>query len=161
MGFFAGITIECDGVILDLNNNEIRMSKAFYYQQRHFANIALKSVVFNLNMGPGIFGTDPQFASNVVIKNGKIGLSSHFGIHGQGNINILIENIHVHSFETHGIEMSAFTDITIRDVDIGPASDIAYLKGIYFVFFHVHSLCKCLCFYSECKRLQKYLCKRR
>ena len=61
MGFFAGITIECAGVILDLNGHEVRMSKEFYYQQRHFANIALKSVVFFDNQGPGIFGTDPHW----------------------------------------------------------------------------------------------------
>ena len=38
MGFFAGITIECDGVILDLNDHEIRMSKAFMNRSRIMKN---------------------------------------------------------------------------------------------------------------------------
>ena len=131
MGFFAGITIEADDVILDLNGFEIAMSKPFYYQQRFFAIIALKSVVFNLNQGPGIFGTDPKYATNTIIKNGKIGLSSHHGIHGQGNENILIENVHVYNFETHGIQFSAFNNIKLKNVEIGPSSNIAYLTGEY------------------------------
>eukprot|EP01084_Bolivina_argentea_P036369 67300_1 len=131
MGFFAGITIETKNVILDLNDNEIRMSRPFYYQQRFFSCIALKSVVFNLNQGPGIFGTDPKYAQDVIVKNGKIGLSSHHGIHGQGNKGITISNVHVHSFETHGIQLSDFSDIKLENVEIGPSSDIAYLTGEY------------------------------
>merc|ERR1719495_223722 len=119
MGFFAGITVEADDVVLDLNGHEIAQSRAFYYQQRFFSCIALKSVVFPLNQGPGIFGTSPVFANNVTIKNGKIGLSSHFGIHGHENERVTIENVHVHSFETHGIEMIYFSDLTIRNVEIG------------------------------------------
>eukprot|EP01084_Bolivina_argentea_P063750 116331_1 len=131
MGFFAGITVEADDVIIDLNGFEIRQSLPFYYQQRFFSCIALKSVAFNLNEGPGIFGTDPRFSSNVLIKNGQIGLSSHHGIHGQNNRGVTIENVHVHSFETHGIEMTYFNDLTLKQVEIGPSSDVAYLKGEY------------------------------
>ena len=46
MGFFAGITIEVDDVVLDLNGHEIAMAPAFY-QQRFFLCIALKSVERN------------------------------------------------------------------------------------------------------------------
>ena len=101
MGFFAGITIEANNVVLDLNGFELRMSRPFYYQQRFFSCIALKSVVFALNQGPGIYGTSPIYPSNVVIRDGSIGLSSHHGIHGQNNNKITIENVHIHSFETH------------------------------------------------------------
>ena len=34
MGFFAGITIECNDVTLDLNGHTLKMSEYFYYQQR-------------------------------------------------------------------------------------------------------------------------------
>ncbi len=79
MGFFAGITIEVDDVVLDLSGHEIAMAPAFYYPQRFFF-IALKSVVYALGQGPGMFCAHPKYASNVVIRDGSIGLSSHHGI---------------------------------------------------------------------------------
>jgi len=130
-GFFAGITVEADDVVIDLNGHEIKQSLAFYHQQRFFANIALKSVVFPLTQGPGFFGTEPVYASNVVIKNGDIGLSSHFGIHGHYNDDVVIENVHVYDFETHGIEMSYFNNLKMKNVEIGPSSNVAFMKGEY------------------------------
>jgi len=131
LGFIAGITIEVDDVVIDLNEHGISMSRALYYQQRFFSIISLKSVAFPLNQGPGFFGMEPKYANNVVIKNGAIGLSSHHGIHGHFNSNVTIEKVHVHSFETHGIQMSHFQDLTIKNVEIGPSSTVAYLKGEY------------------------------
>merc|ERR1719361_3414005 len=131
LGFIAGITVETDDVIIELNGFTLAMSEALYYQQRFFSIIALKSVAFPLNQGPGVFGTDPQFASNVVIENGVVGLSSHHGIHGHYNKDVTIENVHVRDFETHGIEMSYFHDLTMKNVEIGPSSTVAYLKGEY------------------------------
>ena len=123
--------MEADDVVIDLNDHEIAMSPALYYQQRFFSCIALKSVAFALNQGPGMFGHDPVFANNVLIKDGVIGLSSHHGIHGHYNRMVIIENVHVRHFETHGIEMSYFHDLTMKNVEIGPSSTIAYLKGEY------------------------------
>ena len=122
--------MEVDDVVIDLNGFEIAMSKALYYQQRFFSCIALKSVAFPLNQGPGFFGMEPVFANNVVIQNGVIGLSSHHGIHGHFNEDVLIENVHIHSFETHGVEMSYFQNLKMKNVEIGPSSSIAYLKGV-------------------------------
>merc|ERR1719361_2759784 len=131
LGFIAGITVETDDVIIDLNGYTLTMSQALYYQQRFFSIISLKSVAFPLNQGPGVFGADPKFASNVVIKDGTIGLSSHHGIHGHYNKDVTIENVHVRDFETHGIQMSYFHDLTMKNVEIGPSSTIAHLKGEY------------------------------
>merc|ERR1719361_302446 len=131
LGFIAGITVETDDVVIDLNDHEIKMSKALYYQQRFFSIISLKSVAFPLNQGPGLFGSDPKFASNVVIKNGVIGLSSHHGIHGHYNKDVVIENVHIRNFETHGVQMSYFENLKMSNVEIGPSSNMAYLKGEY------------------------------
>merc|ERR1719361_1728224 len=131
LGFIAGITVETDDVIIDLNGYTLTMSQALYYQQRFFSIISLKSVAFPLNQGPGVFGADPKFASNVVIKDGTIGLSSHHGIHGHYNKDVTIENVHVRDFETHGVQMSYFEDLKMKNVEIGPSSTIAYLKGEY------------------------------
>jgi len=81
----------------------------------------LKSVVFNLNQGPGIFGTDPKYAKNVIIKNGVIGLSSHMAIFGIDTNNLHLLNIHVRDFETHGIVLDQFERFTMKNVEIGPS----------------------------------------
>ena len=130
LGFFAGITVEVDDVVIDLNEHEIKQSMALYYQQRFFSCIALKSVVFPLNQGPGLFGTNPVYPSNIVIKNGNIGLSSHHGIHGHYNEDVVIENVHVYDFETHGIQMSYFKNLKMKNVEIGPSSTVAFMKGV-------------------------------
>merc|ERR1719361_200852 len=87
--------------------------------------------MFPLDQGPGFFGMEPVFANNVVIKNGVIGLSSHFGIHGHNNKDVVIENVHVRDFETHGVQMSYFENLKMSNVEIGPSSSVAYLKGEY------------------------------
>eukprot|EP01083_Nonionella_stella_P001022 2945_1 len=131
LGFFAGITVECSDVVLDLNGFELRMSRMFYYQQPWFSAIELASQTFLPQQGPGFFGADPQFASNVVIKNGVIGLASHAGIHGNYNTGVVIDGIHVKQFLTHGMQFNGFNDFEIKNVEIGPSTDIAYLNGNY------------------------------
>ena len=84
LGFFAGITIETDDVVLDLNGKSLEMSDIFY-QQRWFTIISLTSQFFLPGNGPGFFGYNARSVSNVVIKDGTLGLSSHFGIHGNYN----------------------------------------------------------------------------
>ena len=44
-GFFAGTTIEVDEVVLNLNGHEMARAPTFYYQQRFFVCVPLKSVV--------------------------------------------------------------------------------------------------------------------
>ena len=102
LGFFAAITVECKDVVIDLNCKTIRQSQEFALQQRFFSVIELASAPFISHQGPGYFG-DIVTANGCVIKNGKIGLSSHHGIHGNGARNVLIEDIQVFNFEVGGI----------------------------------------------------------
>ena len=98
MGFFAGVTIECDNVVLDLNGKKLSQSVEFYYQQRWFSIIELASQPFMPAQGPGMFGADPKIASNVEIKNGYLGLTSHHGIHGNQNTNIHVHDIDISEY---------------------------------------------------------------
>jgi len=131
LGFFAGITIEADDVVLDLQGHEIKMAPSFYYQQPYFSIIELESQPFLPQQGPGFFGSDPVFPSNVVIRNGVLGLSSHHAIHGNWNDDITIESLRVRDFQTHGIQLNGFNRLEVRDCDIGPSTKIAYLNGNY------------------------------
>ena len=60
-------------------------------------------------------------ANKVTIKNGKIGLSSHSGIYGQYIDKINLINLHIHSFETHGIMFNMYSNLVINNVEIGPS----------------------------------------
>jgi len=131
LGFFAGIAIEVGDVMLDLNGHELRMSVGFYYQQPYFSIIELANQAFLPQQGPGLFGTDPVFATDVTIRNGVIGLSAHHGIHGNNNERVVIEDIIVRDFQTHGIQLNGFDDVVLRNTEIGPSVERAYLNGNY------------------------------
>eukprot|EP01084_Bolivina_argentea_P021273 39520_1 len=131
LGFWAGITIETNNVVLDLKGHSLSMSDAFYYKQRWFTTIALESQYFLPGQGPGFFGATPKFAKHVIIRNGVLGLSSHHNIHGHYNHDILIENIHCRDFETHGIQLNGFDGITLKNIEIGPSSTKVFLRGSF------------------------------
>jgi len=131
MGFFAGITIECNNVIIDLNGHTLQQSQAFFYQQGFFSDIEVQSQPFIPGQGVGFFGSDPMFPENVVIKNGFLGRSSHHCIHGNYNKNLLIEDIVCSEFSTHGIQLNGFDSITIRNVEVGPSNNEQYLSSEY------------------------------
>ena len=131
LGFFAGITIETNDVVLDLNGHTLKMSDYFYYQQRWFTTIELTTQYFLPGQGIGNFGGRPAIGTNIEIKNGVLGLTSHHGIHGNYNKNIYITNVKVKDFETHGIQMNGFENIYLVDVEVGPTSDRVLFSGEY------------------------------
>ena len=131
VGWFAGITIEANDVVLDLNGFQMGQSEMFYLQQRWFSIIELSNQNFIPGQGPFNAGSIPHFSENIIIKNGKIGPSSHHGIHGNSNKNVLIDNIHVFNFETHGIQLNGFENVQIINTEVGPTSDYVFFNGRY------------------------------
>lgn len=119
LGFYAVITIECENVIFDLNGYEISQSNSFALMQRFCANIELSTAPFIPGQGPNNFGPTCYGAKNVLIQNGKLGRSSHHGIHGNNISNILIENMCIYNFEVAGIAFNGGKYIYIENVDIG------------------------------------------
>ena len=123
LGFFAAITIEAHGVILDLNGFEIKQSLEHYVHQRFFAFIELASSPFFTKQGPASFTGDKDKFENgcdILITNGKLGLSSHHGIHGNNCTNIILDNLDIYDFEVAGIAIngtkhSIINNVTIRD----------------------------------------------
>ena len=123
LGFFAGISIESDNVILDLNGFSIEQSIRFYLLQRFFSTIELANSPFipkpdgkEGTQGPANFGNKFIAANNVIIRNGRLGLSSHHGIHGNSASNVLIENLKIEDFEVGGISLNGVTNVNIRNV---------------------------------------------
>ncbi len=131
LGFFAALTIECRDVIVDLNHYEIRQSNKHYVLQRFYANIELADQPFLPKQGPGNFGETIDSATNCLIMNGKLGQSSHHGIHGNDNKNITIKKLCIYLFEVAGVALNGPQDVNIEDCCIdGKFEDIPIL-GIF------------------------------
>ncbi|ETO35330.1 hypothetical protein RFI_01733, partial [Reticulomyxa filosa] len=112
-------------VEIDLNGKEIEMSVEFRVQQRFYANIEIGSAPFIQGQGPAHFGPflSPQSGvSNIWIHNGHLGWSSHHGIHSNGATNVTLSELHIYEFEVGGIQMNHFSNVIIRNVEIGPSA---------------------------------------
>ena len=116
IGFFSMIAIEADNVTLDLNGHTLQQSEEHALQQRFFSIIETAEAPFIAGQGPHNFvdGEGPiEAADNLVIKNGTIGLSSHHGIHGNGNQNVRVENIDFVDYEVGAVALNGVNGLEV------------------------------------------------
>ena len=119
LGFFAAIVIQADNVILDLNGFTIRQSDLFFVQQTFYSHIELASTPFIMGQGPASFGKNEKVASNVIIKNGCLGKSSHHGIHAPGfSKNVLLYDLKIRDFTVAGIHLNGTHNVYIEKVEV-------------------------------------------
>uniref|UniRef100_A0A6C0C4A9 Uncharacterized protein n=1 Tax=viral metagenome TaxID=1070528 RepID=A0A6C0C4A9_9ZZZZ len=131
LGFFAAITIETKDVILDLNGFTIKQSREHNIQQRFFSTIELANAPFIPKQGPSSFSNKDNYiaANNVLIKNGKLGLSSHHGIHGNNMSRIVLSDLVITNFEVAAIAMNGATNSIVKNIKInGISQDIPLLS---------------------------------
>ena len=120
LGFFAAITIETEGVILDLNGHTLQQSKLHNLQQRFYANIELANAPFIASQGPADFTTESIYraATKVLVCNGTLGLSSHHGIHGNAMKEIFLHKLIISDFEVAGIALNGTTNSILHKITI-------------------------------------------
>ena len=114
IGFFAAIVIQGDSITLDLNEHCLKQSKEHNLQQRFYANIELASQPFIPKQGPHDFGSTISCAYNCSVINGRLGLSSHHGIHGNCCRCILLQNLECEKYEVAAISINGYADLVIR-----------------------------------------------
>eukprot|EP00485_Elphidium_margaritaceum_P009873 CAMPEP_0202685912 /NCGR_PEP_ID=MMETSP1385-20130828/1730_1 /ASSEMBLY_ACC=CAM_ASM_000861 /TAXON_ID=933848 /ORGANISM="Elphidium margaritaceum" /LENGTH=1663 /DNA_ID=CAMNT_0049340385 /DNA_START=133 /DNA_END=5121 /DNA_ORIENTATION=- len=131
LGYFAGISVECSDVVIDLQGHSIEMSPAFYLQQRFFSLIELANRPFAPGKGAANWGWVEKYASNVIIKDGSLGLSSHHCIHGNFLNNVLISNVQMSQFDVAGFGCGQCITVELRDLDIGPQHQTIPVLGRY------------------------------
>eukprot|EP01083_Nonionella_stella_P034157 93522_1 len=133
LGFFAGITIECDDVVINLNGHSFAMHRSFYLQQRFFSLIEMAAKPFFPNQGASTWGlTGVYYAHNVEIKGpGSIGLSSHHGIHGNMVSSGYIHDFDIHSFDVAGIACNGCQYVKIENMNVGPQNKDIPTLGRY------------------------------
>ena len=141
LGFFAAITIECDNVILDLKNYTIRQSKRHNLLQRFFSIIELANSPFIPKQGPHKFVENYKPANKCLIMNGVLDNSSHHGIHGNSNSNIVIENVRITGFEVAGVALNGAINCVICNCDmIGKKTDIRVMSSFSQALFTSRAL---------------------
>lgn len=118
LGFFAAIAVEAENVLINLNNYVLAQHEEHYLQQRFYANIELADQPFIPFQGPSNFGSQLRSAKNCYIFNGKLGRSSHHGIHGNHVDGLYITNVEMEDFEVCGIAINGGKNITIDNVVI-------------------------------------------
>jgi len=99
LGFFAAITIECDGVEIDLNGKKLQQGDRMAWMQRFYANIETASTPFIAGQGPGNFGATIEMPKYIYIHGGTLGRSSHHAIHGNGNKYVWISKVEMVDYE--------------------------------------------------------------
>lgn len=121
LGFFAAIVVKASDVTIKLNGYTIEQSPGHALMQRFFAVIELFSAPFISGAGPAEFvGSNTyEMVSNVTIKGpGIIGRSSHHGIHGNENNNVVIKDIDFKDFEVAAISMNNVDSLIIKRCNI-------------------------------------------
>lgn len=127
IGFFAAIAVEADNVTIDLNGFRLEQSAEHALHQRFFAVIELADQPFIPSQGPSDFGNNLVAANNVIIRNGTIGRSSHHGIHGNDNSNVVIQNIRFRNYEVAALALNGVNDLVVRDCDAKNRRDVPIL----------------------------------
>ena len=144
LGFFAAITIECVDVILDLNGCSIKQSNRHNLLQRFFACVELANSPFIPNQGPHDFIHAYKPAKNCLIANGKLIESSHHGIHGNTNTNVILQNLVIENYEVAGIALNGAKNTIITECQlIGKNSNIPVLSNFSQAFFSSRALVQC------------------
>lgn len=130
-GWFALISIETDQpVVIDLGGHTICSSAA--YDMRHPFNVFALIELGNSPFSGVLFGFpnphqsfvnykgDFEYvsASHVIIKNGVLGRSGHWGIHGNNNSHIYLHDLVIKDWEVRGIELNGLVHGCIRNIEI-------------------------------------------
>ena len=157
LGYFAAITVEADDVEIDLRQHTIQQCWEFYLVQRFFNVIELNNHVFVPNEGVsslnyqktdkpagGAVAGDLIMPSNVVVKNGIIGRSSHAGIHGNGITGLKVIDVTIKDFEVAGIHCNGCKNVCVDDVEVGPSASsvpsLATFSNARFLEFFTQTL---------------------
>ena len=136
LGFFAGIVIGASRVVVNLNGRTLRMHPNYRARQRFFALISLDITPFPV--GKSRFTTVPKRPTDITVRNGTLGLTSHFCIHGNTlhDGRVVLSDLVMHDFEVGAVSISGASDILIRRCTIGSAvpptttSDVNMLKDL-------------------------------
>lgn len=127
LGFFAAITIETHDVVLDLNGHLLQQSPEHALLQRFFSLIELDNSPFLPGQGPHTFTDQFIAASQVTIRNGRLGRSSHHSIRGNLNRDITVNDVEFAGFEVAGLALNGVTHLRMSRCRLTNRKDVPNL----------------------------------
>lgn len=140
--WFTCISIETDNVTIDLNKHTIEASKAYVDTNLSnvFSVIELGNTPYPENANNTGFGQGGIFSyqgdtffkapHNVIIKNGTIGRSSHWGIHGNNNNNVKLHNLCIKNFQVGGVVINAPYNLKMKNINVSGLIDPIKVTGM-------------------------------
>ena len=131
LGFFAMIAITVENVVLDLNGKKIEQSVEHNLQQRFFSVLELADQPFLNSQGPHSFGEEIDSATNVWVKNGTLGRSSHHGIHGNNNVNVLLTDLKFDDFEVSPVALNKVDGLHCNNLNIIKNNQTIPVKAVW------------------------------
>ncbi len=135
-GWFAGITVETDNVVIDLNTKTFEVSQDFLdtHSFKVFSLIELGNSPFPQNLAfTFTFVTEYVAAHNVVIRNGTLGRSSHHGIHGNDNTDVFINNMVIRDFEVAAVALNGPKGGAIQNLSVSGTEHRTPFNGLFAV----------------------------
>lgn len=122
LGFFAAISIATSDVTINLNGYTIEQSQEHALLQRFFAVIELADSPFIKGAGPAQFVGESNYlnsGSNIqILGPGTIGRSSHHGIHGNNNSNVVVDSVTFTDFEVAAVAINNANNLSITNCNI-------------------------------------------
>jgi len=113
-GHVFAVRILASNVLFDLQTHTIKMKESFF-NQNPFASI-FDLAEFPFPDGFKGYPEIERIGEKVAITNGTVGLSSHFGIHGNGNKDIALLHLKVENFFVAGIHFNTASNVAIQHV---------------------------------------------
>lgn len=140
-GWFAAISVECSNVIIDLNRQKLECAQEFI--DRHvesiFALIELGNSPFPGDEdGDGFGHSGTSFpedntyhvGASILIKNGTLRRSSHWGIHGNNNSNLTLTDLKISDCEVAAISLNGLMGGSFTRLEINGCSHPIRVRSI-------------------------------
>lgn len=113
-GFFAGLTVEGNNIVLTSSFKKLQMSSEMHLIQRFFALVCLGSQPFIPRKGPIPSSIKAKFPENVIISDIKFGLTSHHSILGNETKHLNVHKCCFEDFETAAFSLNNADCTTIK-----------------------------------------------
>lgn len=129
-GFHTAISVESDYVVIDLNGKRISQGLRHFNLQPVYSHITLNTCPVSNNNTLDRYFIDSSVQSDYcIIMNGKLGLSSGYGVSGIGNSNILLENLEIKSFRLAALYFKCITHSGFDRIFIDGSDNQIYVNN--------------------------------
>jgi len=112
-GFPFALRILANNVLIDLQGHSMKMSRSYFNRSPFTSLIDLAE--FPLD-GKSLYPVIKKWANRTIIHNGTLGLTAHFGVHGNYNKGLVLSHLRVENFFVGGVQINGARDVSVEHV---------------------------------------------